>query len=69
MKIDVVVVCIYWRFIKMILEIFEFYFLIFFKKQPYNIGCGASNRRHRVKHHVGFLVLTDVVMIFTMLIV
>jgi len=53
----------------MILEIFEFYFLIFFKKQPYNIGCGASNRRHRVKHHVGFLVLTDVVMIFTMLIV
>jgi len=62
MKIVVVVVCIYWRFIKAILENFEFFFL---KKQPYDLGCGASNRRHRVKHHVGFLVLTDMVMIFT----
>ena len=58
--------CMYWRFIKAILENFEFFFSNFyFKKQPYYVSCWASNRRHRVKHHVDDLhhvdCLTDVI--------
>ena len=42
--------CIYWRFIKAILENSKFFFIFIFifKKQPYYVGCEASNRRNRV---------------------
>jgi len=33
----------------------------FLKEQSCEVGCETSNRRHRVKHHVSFLVLTNVI--------
>jgi len=58
LEIVLIVVCMYWRFIKAILENSEFFFL---KEQSCEVGCETSNRRHRVKHHVSFLVLTNVI--------
>jgi len=45
----VIFLCIYWRFIIAFLENSEIFFLILFlKKQPYYVSCGASNWRNSV---------------------